>query len=452
MLASLILVGGSLGDKLGRKKIFMIGIAIFIISSVACGLSPTVDWLIGARAVQGIGGALMIPGSLSIISATFHKKEKGKAIGTWSAVTTLVTVGGPILGGALGDAGLWRAIFYINIPIGLISLLVLHFKVPESSDDSIEHRLDYAGAITVALGLALLTYGFLEIPELGWTHWQVLASLVVGAIFLIVFIVVEQRNSNPMVPLNLFNNRTFTGANVLTFLLYAGLAIAMLFLTLNLIQVQGYRQMQAGMTMLPFTFMMASMARWVGGLVDRYGPRWLLVSGATLAGFGFFWFSQVGLTGGPEDFWSTYFPGILIFGLGMSLTVVPLTTTVMASVEDQHSGTASGINNSMTRTASVFANAVIGALAVVLFTNFLSPSVQAMNFSSATEQAVMQQATNLGDAQVPDSVPIEEQSKVKRAYEQSFIAMFDQIMYISAGLAWLSAIAAFVLIKDKHTS
>jgi len=450
MLASLILVGGSLGDKLGRKKVFMIGIAIFIASSVACGLSPTVDWLIGARAVQGIGGALMIPGSLSIISATFRKKEKGKAIGTWSAVTTLVTVGGPILGGALGDAGLWRAIFYINIPIGLISLVVLHLKVPESSDDSIEHRLDYAGAVTVALGLALLTYGFLEIPELGWDHWQVLASLVAGAVLLLIFIGVEQRNSNPMVPLSLFSNQTFTGANLLTFLLYAGLAIAMLFLTLNLIQVQGYRQMQAGMTLLPFTILMASMARWVGGLVDRYGPRWLLVGGATLAGGGFFWFSRVGLTEGPGDFWTTYFPGILIFGLGMSFTVVPLTTTVMASVEDQHSGTASGINNSMTRTANVFANAVIGALAVVLFANFLSPSVKAMSLPGETAQAVMQQAANLGDAQVPDSVADSERTAIKLAYEQAFISMFDRVMYISAGLAWLSALAALVLIKNHQ--
>ena len=450
MLASLVLVGGSLGDKLGRKKIFMFGIGVFIVSSVACGLSPTVDWLIGARALQGIGGALMIPGSLSIISATFHKKEKGKAIGTWSAVTTLVTVGGPILGGALGDAGMWRAIFYINIPIGLISLLVLHYKVPESSDDSIEHRLDYAGAITVAFGLALLTYGFLEIPELGWSHWQVIASLFLGGLLLVLFVAIERRNANPMVPLGLFSNRTFTGANLLTFLLYAGLAIAMLFLTLNLIQIQGYQQMQAGMTMIPFTIMMASMARWVGGLVDRYGPRWLLVSGATLAGFGFIWFSQIGLTAGPGDFWSTYFPGIIIFGLGMSLTVVPLTTTVMSSVEDQHSGTASGINNSMTRTANVLANALIGALAVILFANFLGPLISAMNLPTDTELAVMQQASNLGDAQIPNNVSDEMQKDIGEAYEQAFISMFDQIMYISAGLAWLSAFAALLLIRNKH--
>jgi EmrB/QacA subfamily drug resistance transporter len=450
MLASLILVGGSLGDKLGRKKVFMVGIAIFITASVGCGLSPSVDWLIGTRAVQGIGGALMIPGSLSIISATFHKKEKGKAIGTWSAVTTLVTVGGPILGGALGDAGLWRAIFYINIPIGIASLLVLHYRVPESRDDSIDHQLDYGGAISLASGLALLTYGFLEIPELGWTHWQVFSSLIAGTILMVLFVQIEQRTANPMVPLKLFQNLTFTGANLLTFLLYAGLAVAMLFLSLNLIQIQGYRQVQAGLTMLPFTFLMATMARWVGGLVDRYGPRWLLVGGAALAGFGFYWFSEVGLTQGPSDFWFTYFPGILIFGLGMTFTVVPLTTTVMASVEDGRSGIASGINNSMTRTANVFANAVIGALAVIMFTNSLLSSISSMDVKKDTKQAILQQSANLGDAQVPPSVPERDRMKIKQAYEQAFISMFNQIMYISAGLAWFSALAALILIKNQQ--
>jgi len=450
MLASLILVGGSLGDKLGRKKVFMIGIVIFMIGSAACGLSPTVEWLIGARAVQGIGGALMIPGSLSIISSTFHNQEKGKAIGTWSAATTLVTVGGPILGGAMGDAGLWRAIFFINLPIGLASLVVLYRKVPESSDDSLDHRLDYAGAITVVLGLALLTFGFLEIPERGWNHWKVYGALASGVLLLVGFIRIEQVKNNPMVPLRLFNNKTFTGANLLAFLLYAGLSVGMLFLALNLVQIQGYQQVQAGMTMLPFTILLASLARWVGGLVDRYGARWLLVSGSTLAGFGFLWFSTVGLTNGPSDFWVTFFPGIILFGLGMSLTVVPLTTTVMASVADQHAGTASGINNAMTRTANVFANATVGALAVVLFTSFLTPMVNSLSLDSSIQELVMLQASNLGDAEVPKVVPNAMHTQVQQAFRQSFIAMFNQLMYISTGLAWVSAVVAFSLIDKRH--
>ncbi|MEQ9440192.1 MAG: MFS transporter [Cyclobacteriaceae bacterium] len=449
MLASLILVGGAMGDKLGRKKVFMVGIVIFMIASVACGLSSNVDWLIVARGVQGIGGALMIPGSLSLISAAFHQKEKGKAIGTWSAITTLVTVGGPILGGALGDLGLWRGIFYINIPIGLLSLLVLHFKVPESSDGRPDQRLDYEGAFAIAAGLALLTFGFLKIPEVGWGHWKVYVSLILGSLCMIGFIWIERRQQYPMVPLRLFRDRTFTGANLLTFFLYAALAIAMLFLSLNLIQIQGYQQMQAGMIMLPFTIVMASLARWVGSLVDRFGPRWLLVSGATVTGFGFLWFSLIGQTQGPSEFWTTYLPGIIIFAIGMSFTVVPLTTTVMGAVQDQHSGTASGINNSMTRIANVFANAIIGAMAVVLFTKFLETPVQALPLAEEAKMAVMEQAASLGDAQVPDKVPQAYQSVVQDAYRQSFILMFNRVMQISTGLAWLSALAAFFLVNNK---
>ncbi len=449
MLAALILVGGSLGDKLGRKKVFMIGIVIFILSSIACGLSPTVEFLIIARGIQGIGGALMIPGSLSIISSTFHHKEKGKAIGSWSAATTLVTVGGPILGGALGDAGLWRGIFFINLPLGIASLCVLHFKVPESSDNSTDRSIDYAGGIAVVVGLALLTFGFLEIPELGWQDWRVIVSLILGILALVIFIRIELRIANPMIPLHLFNNRTFTGSNLLTFFLYGALTVVMLFVSLNMIQIQGYKQVQAGMTFIPFTILMATLARRVGGLVDTYGPKWLLVIGPFITGVGFLWFAQIGLTAGFEDFWTTFLPGIVIFGLGMSLTVVPLTTTVMGSVKDRYAGTASGVNNSMTRTSGVFANAMIGALAVVLFSNFLKEPLMSLNLSDSVSTAVLEQSANLGEAQVPEIVPEGSQVQVKELFRQSFISMFDQITYIGTGLAWISAIFAFFLIDNK---
>ncbi len=448
MLAALILVGGALGDKLGRKRVFMVGIVIFVLASVACGLSPSVNALIIARGVQGLGGALMIPGSLSIISATFHDKEKGRAIGTWSAATTLVTVGGPILGGALGDAGLWRAIFYINVPLGLATLFVLATRVPESSDGSIDHRLDYAGAATVVLGLALLTFGFLEIPELGGT-WPVYASLGAGALALVAFVIIEQRSDHPMVPLGLFKNKTFTGANVLTFFLYAALAAALLFLTLNLVQIQGYSQLQAGLSFLPFTLLMATFARSAGALVDRYGPRWLLIIGPTVVGIGFLLLSGVGRTDGPADFWTTFFPGIVVFAAGMTLTVVPLTTTVMGAVADRNAGTASGVNNALTRTASVFANAVVGALAIVFFTQDLERSTADLTLAPEVKQALMAQAINLGDAQVPEAVGDENQAAVADAYQEAFVTAFRRIMYISAGLAFLSAAAAFWLIDAR---
>ena len=286
MLAALVLPGGSLGDKLGRKKIFMIGIAVFMLASTACGFAPTVNYLIAFRAIQGIGGALMIPGSLSIITTSFSASERGKAIGTWSAITTMVTIGGPILGGALADAGLWRMIFFINVPIGIASLVILWFKVPESSDEETDHSLDYAGAVATIIGLALLTFGFLRIPETGFNNWQVYVSLGGGLFSLIIFIIIESKSRYPMMPLQLFSNKTFSGANLLTFFLYAGLFSGILFLTLNMVQIQGYSQLQAGMTLLPFTILLILISRWSGGLVDRYGPRWFLISGPAVSGVG----------------------------------------------------------------------------------------------------------------------------------------------------------------------
>ena len=448
LLASFILVSGSLGDKLGRKKVYMAGIGLFIFASSACGLSPTIEWLIAFRALQGLGGALMIPGSLSIISATFKNKEKGKAIGTWSAVTTIVTVGGPILGGALADAGLWRLIFFINVPLGILSLLALHYRVPESKDMSVSHRLDYEGALVTVLGLASLTFGFLRAPEVGWGNWQSWGPLLVGGLLFFVFLVLESRKEHPMVQLHLFKKRNFSGANLLTFLLYAGLSAGMLFLTLNLIQVQGYSQLQAGLTLLPFTLLMASIARWAGSLVDRYGPRWLLFGGPAIAGGGFWLLSEVGLTHGPGEFWTTFLPGIFVFGLGMSLTVAPLTTTVMGSVEDQYSGTASGVNNSMTRISGVIANAILGALAILFFEIELENEISAFQLPTDEQQAIVSQASELGNASVPESVTSDQQEAVAQVIKMSFVSTFSTIQRICAILAWMASLMALLLIRN----
>src|SRR5882724_508633 len=240
MLAALILIGGTLGDKLGRKKIFMAGIVIFMAGSVTCGFAPTTDYLIVFRVIQGIGGALMIPGSLSLLSSSINENERGKAIGTWSAVTTVVTLGGPVLGGALADAGLWRYIFFINIPIGVVALYILWRRVEESRDAGADQSLDFPGAIAIVLGLAALTFGFLRIPAIGFNNGQVYTSLGAGLVLLIAFIFIEHRSKHPMMPLNLFADSKFSGANLLTFFLYAGIGAGMLFLSLNLVQVQGY--------------------------------------------------------------------------------------------------------------------------------------------------------------------------------------------------------------------
>jgi EmrB/QacA subfamily drug resistance transporter len=447
MLASLILIGGSLGDKLGRKKVFMAGILLFITGSAACGLSPDVTILILSRILQGVGGALMIPGSLSLISSSIEEKERGKAIGTWSSITTVVTLGGPILGGALGDAGLWRYIFFINVPLGCVALFILWRKVGESKDEEGDPALDLSGAAAIALGLALLTFGFLRIPALGIGHWQVVASLAGGILLLVMFIAIEKKSPHPMMPLGLFSNMTFSGANLLTFFLYAGLGAGMLFLSLNLVQVQGYSQLQSGLTFLPFTVLMMSFARWAGKLSDSRGPRFFLVAGPATAGLGLLLLSFVRQTDHPSDYWTSFFPGILVLGLGMSFTVAPLTATVMGSVSGRHSGTASGINNALTRIAGVFANAIFGALAVLLFTSSLRDQVKGIPLSAAGRQAVVAESVNLGNAKVPAGVEASGRGAVEKAYHASFINVYAVIMRISAGMAFLGALMSFIFIK-----
>lgn len=447
MLASLILIGGSMGDKLGRKKVFMVGIFIFICGSAACGFAPGVLYLIIFRMIQGIGGALMIPGSLSLISSSITEKERGKAIGTWSAFTTVVTMGGPVLGGGLADAGLWRYIFFINVPIGVAALVMLWFKVDESKDDDPDTSLDLPGAMAIAFGLALVTFGFLRMPAVGFGNWQVYLSLTAGVLLLVVFVIIEAKSKHPMMPLHLFANATFSGANLLTFFLYAGLGAGMLFLSLNLVQAQGYSQLQSGLTFLPFTIIMISIARFAGALADKHGPRLLLIVGPATAGLGLLVLSFVKQTTGPNDYWTTFFPGIIVFALGMSFTVAPLTAAVMGSVNDQFSGTASGVNNAVTRIANVFTNAIFGALAVLFFAGALQGQIKSINLNAKQKQEVMAQAADLGNAKVPQGIA--DGKIIEQAYHDSFIKAYANIMRISGGLGFLGALMALLFVRDK---
>jgi len=449
MLASLILIGGSMGDKLGRKKVFMAGIFIFICGSAACGFTPGVLYLIIFRMIQGVGGALMIPGSLSLISSSIIEKERGKAIGTWSAFTTVVTMGGPILGGALADAGLWRYIFFINVPIGVAALIMLWFKVDESKDNNADTSLDFPGAIATTFGLALVTFGFLRMPVMGFSSWQVYLSLAAGVILLIAFIIIETKTQHPMMPLHLFANATFSGANLLTFFLYAGLGAGMLFLSLNLVQIQGYSQLQSGLTFLPFTIIMISFARFAGTLADKHGPRRFLIIGPAAAGLGLLILSFVKQTNGPNDYWTTFFPGVIVFALGMSFTVAPLTAAVMGSVSDHFSGTASGVNNALTRISNVFANAVFGALAVFFFSASLNGQIGSLHLNEDQTKNVTAQAVNLGNAKVPQGITGTAHQLIENAYRSSFISAYQQILYISAALAFLGALMGFLFIRNS---
>jgi len=449
ILASLILIGGSLGDKLGRRKIYMLGIFIFVCGSAACGLAPGVFLLTLFRMFQGFGGALMIPGSLALISSSIHETERGKAIGTWSAFTTVVTMGGPVLGGALADAGLWRYIFFINVPIGIAALLMLWRKVKEVQNQESDKHLDIAGAILIALGLALVTFGFLRVPAVGFKHWQAYGPLSLGIILLLAFIQLEHKGKHPMMPLYLFNNMTFSGANLLTFFLYGGMGAGMLFLSLNMVQTQGYSQLQSGLTFLPFTFMMIGIARFAGALADKIGPRLLLIGGPAMAGTGLLLLSFVHDSGGPAHYWTTFFPGIVVFGLGMSFTVAPLTATVMGSVNDQLSGTASGINNALTRIASVFANAIFGALAVLFFAGALQKPLDDLKITSHQRQEILKQTVDLGNAQPPKSIPKIDTEQIRNIYKEGFIMAYSHVLQISAGLGYIGALMAVLFVRNR---
>jgi len=419
-----------------------------VLASAAWGLAGTSQQLILFRGLQGIGGVLMIPGSLSIISAVFSKEEKGKAIGTWSAATTIVTICGPVLGGALADLGLWRLIFFINVPLGLFSLYALHVKVPESKEPDAE-KIDWGGALLLTASLACLTFGFLEMPELGFSHLIVWTTLILGLFLFVGFLVYETRVSEPMIPLDLFRNKTFSGVNLQSFFLYAGLGGMMLFLSLNIIQIQKYSQLQAGLTFMPFSILMVLVGRKMGALTDKYGARRFLIFGPLMTGVGMFWLSTIGITNGPSDYWTTYFPPFLLFAGGMAITVVPLTTAVMGSVSDAKAGIASGINNSVTRISGTFINAILGAIVIFMFRNNVANQISSLEVSANEKELILLATEQLGESTASSTLSLSLQNQVNAIYDVGFVQVYQAVGFLCGTLAIVASILAVVMIEGK---
>jgi EmrB/QacA subfamily drug resistance transporter len=439
-LSALLLVGGSLGDRYGRRWIFNIGVVIFAAASAACGLAANIQQLIAARAVQGIGGALLVPGSLALISSSFGPEERGKAIGTWSGFSAMTTAIGPVLGGWLVEHVSWRAVFFLNIPLALAVVLISVWRVPESRETGEQGGLDWHGAALATLGLGALVYGLIESPRLGFSNWLVLVTLTCGVAALVVFVIHEARAKNPMVPLRLFRSGDFAGANVLTLLLYAALGGTFFFFPLNLIQVQGYSATAAGASLLPFVVIMFSFSRWSGGLIDRFGPRLPLIIGPTIAAVGF---ALYALPSVNPNFWTSFFPGVIVLGLGMAITVAPLTTTVMSSVSEEQAGVASGINNAVSRTAGLLAVAVFGVVILHAFSNELGKRLQELPVDDQLKQAVYDQRVKLAGLELPATSDPQTGEQLRSAVAAAFVSGFRLLMLLSAALAVASALSSW---------
>ncbi|HEY0600420.1 MFS transporter [Brevundimonas sp.] len=362
-LGALVLIGGAAGDRFGRRRVFLIGVAVFALASIACALSPTVELLIAGRAVQGIGAALLTPGALAVIGSAFPSDERGKAFGTWAGAGALFGMIGPLVGGWLADAADWRFIFWINVPLAALTVAVTLRAVPESRDEQ-ARGLDWPGALLAVAGLGAMTWALTAAPDLGWRDLFVLAGLAGGAVLLAAFVWAEARERHPMMPLGLFRSPVFSGINVLTLLLYFALGGAMFFLPFDLIRVHGWSATLAGAAMLPFAVIMGLFSGYAGKLADRFGAKLSLSLGPVLAGLGLALLAVpapgAGYVDGP-------LAGMTLLAVGMTLAVGPLTAAVMGAVPQGHTGVASGINNAVARIAALLAIALLGVVLSAVF-------------------------------------------------------------------------------------
>ena len=445
-LAALLLLGGSLGDHLGRKRIYAIGVVLFALASIWCGLAPNISQLIIARAVQGVGGALLVPGGLAIISASFPEAERGRAIGTWSGSTAITTALGPVIGGWLIEHVSWRAVFFLNLPLALMVLALIFFFVPESRDEEEKGRLDWLGAGLATVSLGGIVYGLIESSRLGFQSPIVLSALIGGALMAAAFVFVEARVMSPMLPLTLFRSANFTGANLLTLFLYGALAGTLFFLPLNLIQVQKYSATAAGAATLPFIIIMFLLSRWSGGLVKRYGSRLPLIIGPAITAAGFALFLRPGVGG---SYWTTFFPAVVVLGIGMAVSVAPLTTTVMNSVKQNRAGIASGVNNAVSRTAGLLSVAVLGLIMFQAFNGCLDQRLGQVTVPAQLRQTLDVQRTRLAAIEIPAETDQQTRTTLQQAIDECFVNGFRRVMLIGALLALVSSLMAWLIIRGK---
>ncbi|HEY7983835.1 MAG TPA: MFS transporter [Ktedonobacterales bacterium] len=445
-LSALLLAGGALGDRFGRKRIFVAGTATFTLASALCGAAPNLAVLVIARAAQGIGGALLVPGSLAIISAYFDENRRGQAIGTWSSFTTITSALGPVLGGWLVQVASWRWIFFINLPLAALTLAITLRYVPESRETASQGPFDLAGALLCTLGLGAVVFGLVESSTLGLGSPVVILMTLGGLALLVAFFALEQRQPAPLAPPALFRSRTFLGANIFTLLLYGALGGTLYFLPFALQQVQGYTPVEAGAALLPFTLIVFALSRRIGGLQARYGAKRFMVGGALIVAGAFVLFALPGIGG---SYWTTYFPAVLALSIGMACVITPLTTAVMGAVPRDRTGVASGINNSASRTAGLLAIALLNLVVIMVFSNVLRAQLAPLPIPGAMRATMQAHSARLLAIAIPPGLAPAPLAAVRHALAEAFMVGFRVAMLIGAALALAAAGVAAWLVKGR---
>lgn len=436
-LGSLILIGGSLGDVLGERRVFTIGVAGFGLVSLVCALAPTIEVLIAGRALQGVFGALLTPSALAVIVSTFPPDERGMAVGSWTAWSGISTVIGPLAGGYLIDATSWRWIFAINVPFVLFTLVLIAVAVPKRERGRAHTPIDWVGAVLCALGLAGPVFALIRQPELGWGAPGVVVPAVAGVTLFVAFLVWESRVKHPMLPLGLFRRRNFAVGNAQTFAMYGGLGITFFFLVLFLQQVAGYDALQAGLATLPTTVVMFLLSKRAGKLADRYGPRLFMGLGPLVAAAGLVLLQRIDA---DPDYVSDVLPGLLVFSIGLSATVAPLTATVLADADEQNAGIASGVNNAVARVASLMAVATLGTVVSASFSSAIDDSLGNRPLSPASQSAVAAAKKQTLASVDTSTLPVAERKPVATAVTDASVDAFHLGMGLSAALVGLGGL------------
>src|SRR5215212_79884 len=447
VLAAFLLVGGSFGDRYGRRRVFVLGAAIFAAASAWCALAPGPGQLIVARAVQGAGGALLVPASLAIVGASFDEAQRAKAIGAWGALSATAMAVGPVLGGWLVEDVSWRAAFLITPAMAVVAIPVALRHVPESRDPE-AHRLDLIGAVLATAGLGGLVYGLIESSASGFRDPMVLAALALGIVALSAFVFAERREREPMVPPSLFRPRDFDGANLVTLLFYMALTGSLYFLPFLMMQVHGYSALVAGSVFLPFVAMAFLIGRLSGRISARFGTKIPLVVASLAVLVGLLLFAVPGVEHG--SYWTSFFPAMVVQGVGMALAITPLTTVALGSVDREHSGLASGVNNAVARVAGLLAVALLGVFLYGLFSMSLDNRLDSMELSGKVRSEMEAEKAHLGAAEAPEGVEAGTEAHIERAIDESFVAGFRAVMLVSAGLALASALVAALFVSDRR--